>query len=82
MTQQQALELSIKSLIRAASSEGFRNVDGAREFFRCDDIDALLEANGEQSFRAERTASEMTMPVKEVADLCVSVIRRIARIEG
>ena len=43
MPKVRTFELAITTLIRAASSPGFRDVEGAREFFRCSDMDELLE---------------------------------------
>ena len=82
MMKTQILDLALATMLRAASSDGFRRVDGAKEFFRCSEIDTLLEANGEESFRGERPHPEIAMPAKETADLCACVIRRLLRSSG
>lgn len=77
MNKLEIVSLAIQTLKRAASSDGFRSSADPMEFFSCSDIDELLEANGEESYRASRKFKSMSMPAKEVAELCESVILKI-----
>jgi len=73
------VDLALLTLKHAASADGFRKNAGAREFFSCSDIDALLMANGEASQIPERNHASMSMPANDVAELCESVIKKLCQ---